>query len=62
MTANEPTEATALNPGDRISLGVVPWESVENKVGSITRIELDGEAAELETVYWSEKVPVIIKP
>ena len=62
MTANEPTQAAALNPGDKISLSVVPWERVENKFGSITRIEIDGEAAELETVYWSENMPVIIKP
>jgi len=62
MTANVPTEAAALQAGETISLGVVPWESVESQYGSITRIELDGEAAELETVYWAEKMPVVVEP
>ncbi|MFM8982238.1 MAG: hypothetical protein ACKOLA_04900, partial [Spartobacteria bacterium] len=62
MTANVPTEAAALQAGAKISLGVVPWESVESRYGSITRIELEGEAAELDTVYWAEKTPVVVEP
>ncbi|MFM8982628.1 MAG: alginate O-acetyltransferase AlgX-related protein [Spartobacteria bacterium] len=62
MTANVPTEAAALQAGAKISLGVVPWERVESRYGSITRIELEGEAAELDTVYWAEKTPVVVEP
>lgn len=62
MTANVATEAASLQAGATISLDVVPWESVEKQNGSITRIELDGEAAELETVYWAEKMPLVVEP
>ena len=62
MTGNVPTEAAGLQAGDRVSIAVVPWDSVEDKFGSITRIELDGGAAELESVYWAEKMPAVVEP
>ncbi len=54
MKSNVPTEAANLKTGDRVSLSVVPWETVEDKYGSITRIELDGPAAELDCIYWAD--------
>lgn len=62
MTGNVPTEAASLQAGETVSLAVVPWESVESRYGSITRIELEGKAAELETVYWAEETPVVVEP
>lgn len=54
MTANVPTKASKIQAGDRVSLAVVPWETVEDKFGSITRIELDSPAAELDSIYWAD--------
>jgi alginate O-acetyltransferase complex protein AlgJ len=54
MTANVPTKASKIQTGDRVSLAVVPWETVEDKFGSITRIELDSPAAELDSIYWAD--------
>jgi len=55
MEKNIPTDAALIREGDKISVGAVPWESVEDKYGSITRIELEGQAAELETIYWAQE-------
>jgi hypothetical protein len=40
----------------------VPWESVESQFGAITRIEFDGPAADLETIYWAKENPVVTPP
>jgi hypothetical protein len=62
MIGNVPTAASRLQPGTRLSLDAVPWESVENEFGAITRIEFDGPAADLETIYWAQENPVVTPP
>ena len=62
MIGNVPTTASRLQPGDRISLDAVRWESVENEFGAITRIEFEGPAADLETIYWAKENPVVTPP
>ena len=62
MIGNVPTAASLLQPGARLSLDAVPWESVENEFGAITRIEFDGPAADLETIYWAKENPVVTPP
>ncbi|MFZ9964020.1 MAG: alginate O-acetyltransferase AlgX-related protein [Terrimicrobiaceae bacterium] len=54
MKGNVPTKAANLKAGERVSISVVPWESVEDQYGSITRIELDGPAADLDSIYWAD--------
>ena len=57
MKNNIPTEAGSLNPGDRIRIQSVPWSRVEDKYGAFNRKEINGPAAELEDIFWSEEIP-----
>ena len=57
MVDNIPTPATRIRAGDRISLTVVDWQNVEDKFGSIRRIELEGQSAELDLIYLADKYP-----
>ena len=56
---NVPTVANALNPGDKISIEPIFWNTVEEKFGSINRREFSGSAADLDVIYWAEEVPVV---
>ncbi|MEI6033112.1 MAG: hypothetical protein WCS65_02375 [Verrucomicrobiae bacterium] len=51
------TSANKLKPGDRVSLRIVPWRSVEEKYGALNRIELSGPGADIGEIYWSDDVP-----
>jgi hypothetical protein len=57
MKNNIPTEAGSLNAGDRIRIPSVPWSRVEDKYGAFNRKEINGPAAELEDIFWSEEIP-----
>lgn len=57
MKNNIPTAASSLNTGDRIRIQSAPWSSVEDKYGAFNRKEINGPAAELEDVFWSEEIP-----
>jgi hypothetical protein len=48
-----PTGTASLQPGQRITLHLVPWDQVEAQFGSLNRSELQGGAADLPDVYWS---------
>ena len=60
MKDNVLTPANSLATGARVSLRIVPWNTVEEKYGTINRIELTGHAADIEAIYWSEDLPVIL--
>jgi alginate O-acetyltransferase complex protein AlgJ len=49
------TGAETLQAGKRLTLHLIPWEKVEAQVGSMNRSELQGSAAELQDVYWSDE-------
>ena len=59
MKNNIPTAASSLSPGDRIHIQSVPWGSVEDKYGAFNRKEINGPAAELEDIFWSEAIPEV---
>ena len=56
---NVPTAANTLNPGDKISIEPILWNTVEEKFGSINRREFSGSAADLDVIYWSEEAPQV---
>jgi len=57
MKNNVLTAANSLTPGERVTLRVVPWNTVEEKIGAINRIELAGPAADIGEVYWAGDLP-----
>ena len=57
MKNNVLTAANSLAPGQRVTLRVVPWNTVEEKIGAINRIELAGPAADIGEVYWAGDLP-----
>jgi alginate O-acetyltransferase complex protein AlgJ len=59
MKNNVLTAATSLAPGRRVTLRVVPWNTVEEKTGAINRIELGGPAADIGEVYWAGDLPSV---
>jgi len=48
------TGAESLHSGKRITLHLLPWDKVEAQFGSLNRSELQGVAADLPNVYWSD--------
>lgn len=49
-----PTKAASWKVGQRVTLRLMPWAAMEEKYGSYSRTELEGDAgARLET-YWGE--------
>ena len=63
MKNNVLTAASSLAPGQRITLRVVPWNTVEEKIGAINRVELAGPAADIGEVYWAgEPLPTFPEP
>jgi len=57
MKNNVLTAANSLAPGQRVTLRVVPWSAVEEKLGAINRVELTGPAADIGEVYWADDLP-----
>ena len=57
MKNNILTAANSLAPGERVTLRVVPWDTVEEKIGAINRVELAGPAADIGEVYWADGLP-----
>ena len=57
MKNNVLTSANSLAPGGRVTLRVVPWNTVEEKIGAINRVELAGSAADIGEVYWAGDLP-----
>lgn len=56
MENNQWLDAAYLRSGDQIRLKLRPWESVEDKYGSMNRAELDDEELELEEPCWGEVI------
>ena len=57
MKNNVLTAANSLEPGERVTLRVVPWNTVQEKIGSLNRVELPGPAADIGEVYWASELP-----
>ena len=56
MKDNRLTAASRLKPGDTLTLGLIPWTTVQNKYGRLNRIELDDPDFRLIDLptYWAD--------
>ena len=48
------TPTASLQSGEQMTFHVRPWSEVEDRYGTMNRIEPAGAAAELERIYWSD--------
>jgi len=54
MRDNVHTPANSLNSGDTLTFQAIPWNQAEETFGTINRIELDGPAAEIGEIFWTQ--------
>ena len=52
LRERKPTRASELHGGEKVTLHLVPWSRVEERLGPVNRSEFQGPEADLPDLYW----------